>query len=506
VLVRGIVTGDFRGSDRLSGFWLQSLDEATDGLPAAVFVYAPGLDPQLEVPASGMEVVVAARSSEYRGRRQLSRVNQVFGCGSPGLPGAIKLDFPTATETFLQRHDGLLVRFATPLTVTGNRQLPRYGSMDLATGGRLFRPTNAPPGAEDRPGERRRVVLDDGSYRQNPRPVPYLDASGTRRSGSRIPALEGILTYAFDDWRVHPLSPAQVAFEDSNPRPDPPAPRDGPRVAAFNVENYFLTLGERGANTETELDLQRRAMGEVAAGLGADLIGLVEVENLPRTVDDLVRQMSEYSGIEYRHFEHDGPVGTDAIRVALAWNGSRVELLGGPFIDSDRVHHRPPVVGHFRFGKEGPGKLVAVIHHKAKTGCPESGDVDRGQGCWNLRRTEQSRALAGFLSALADERGTDRVLIVGDANAYGDEDPIHALREAGFADLIARHLPVERRYTYVFRGESGYLDHALATPSLVGDIGAIHIWHINADEPHFLQHREGPWRSSDHDPVVVDFR
>ena len=64
----------------------------------------------------------------------------------------------------------------------------------------------------------------------------------------------------------------------------------------------------------------------------------------------------------------------------------------------------------------------------------------------------------------------------------------------------------------------GYLDHALASPSLVDQIAGVTEWHINADEPTGprLQHRlqvrlarstgfyaPDPFRSSDHDPVLI---
>ncbi|MCV4803348.1 hypothetical protein OFC41_32490, partial [Escherichia coli] len=67
--------------------------------------------------------------------------------------------------------------------------------------------------------------------------------------------------------------------------------------------------------------------------------------------------------------------------------------------------------------------------------------------------------------------------------------------------------------SYVFDGEAGYLDHALATASLSAQItGAAH-WRINADEPSVIDYNTefkpqdlyapNAFRSSDHDPVLV---
>ena len=67
-------------------------------------------------------------------------------------------------------------------------------------------------------------------------------------------------------------------------------------------------------------------------------------------------------------------------------------------------------------------------------------------------------------------------------------------------------------YTYVFYGEKGYLDHALASDKLSPQVSGVAAWHINADEPAALDYNDynqsalfsiDPFRSSDHDPVVI---
>jgi predicted extracellular nuclease len=71
-------------------------------------------------------------------------------------------------------------------------------------------------------------------------------------------------------------------------------------------------------------------------------------------------------------------------------------------------------------------------------------------------------------------------------------------------------------YSYVFDGEAGYLDHALATASLAGQVAGAAHWHINADEPSVIDYNidfkpqdlytVSPYRASDHDPVLVGLR
>ena len=130
--------------------------------------------------------------------------------------------------------------------------------------------------------------------------------------------------------------------------------------------------------------------------------------------------------------------------------------------------------------------------------------MDEGWSSWGKRQQEP------------------RVLVLGDLNAYQEEDPIDVLRAGGLVDLhtiqstessAGERLP---HYSYVYRGQAGSLDHAFGTRSLAKDVTATKTWHINADEPHWLDYNEennpkslfkmDPFRSSDHDPVLIGIR
>ena len=124
--------------------------------------------------------------------------------------------------------------------------------------------------------------------------------------------------------------------------------------------------------------------------------------------------------------------------------------------------------------------------------------------------------LTAWLATDPTGSGDPDFLIVGDLNAYAKEDPITAIRNAGYTNLIEQFLGT-LAYSYVFMGQSGYLDHALASSSLVSQVAGAAEWHINADEPIILDYNTEfkspeqvnslygpePYRSSDHDPVVV---
>ena len=113
--------------------------------------------------------------------------------------------------------------------------------------------------------------------------------------------------------------------------------------------------------------------------------------------------------------------------------------------------------------------------------------------------------------------GDPDALIIGDLNSYAMEDPIAALRGfGGYTDLVKRVTRARTAYSYVFDGQFGYLDHALANRSLLPQVTGATTWHINADEPDILDYdtsfkppaqdalyEPNAYRSSDHDPVLV---
>ena len=510
IQVCGVVTGAFLGEDGLDGFFIQSVEPAPDGKPAGLFVYAPELaSEQRERIEPGRRVLLTGRTGEHRGRPQLEWLEAVRDCGEAEL-APHPVAWPAADP---ERLEGVLVRIRPPMVVSGNHELARYGTLKLTPERRAFRPTNFLPGhgPDDPALIAGRLRLDDGSYRSRPDPIPHLDADGTRRVGSRVTDLTGVLTHAFGAWRLHPTEPP--GFEQSNPRPGSlPSPEPGTvRVAAFNVENYFLTLGERGAASRAELQRQRAKLLAAAESLHADMLVLVEMENRRDAPEDFIERLAAATGHPWR-LASGGETGSDAIKVSLAYREDRVEPLTGTVRDARGVHHRPPPLAAFRPRGGGDPFAVTGIHFKSKTRCPDAGDVDRGQGCWNRRRTEQAEALVEYLERWRSERDELLpVLIAGDLNAYGGEDPARALAAAGKVDLLAEHLPWPERYTYVFRGESGYLDHLQAHPALAGRVAAVHRHPINADEPRFLEFdsdpqrvRDDAYRSSDHDPVAVD--
>ena len=390
--------------------------------------------------------------------------------------------------------------------------------------------------------DRSRIQLDDGSTVQNPLPLPpYLGDGNTLRVGDVTSELTGVLGYSFGAYEVHPTGP--VEFTRLNARPDG-APEVGPSlvtVAGFNVLNYFTTIdtgdpvcgplldqGCRGADNIFEFDRQRDKILAALSILDADVVGLIEIENAPDDgpVADLVDGLNGLLGAGTYDYIPTGAIGGDAIRQALIYRPAAVTPVGAfAVLDSSvdptflDTKNRPVLAQSFAQAFSGEVFTVAVNHLKSKgSDCDDVGDPDTGdgQGDCNLTRTSAAAALAAWLATDPTGSGSPDTLIVGDLNAYAMEDPVVALESAGYVDLIESLVGIDYgsgAYSFTFLGQSGYLDHALASPALAADaVSGAALWHINSPEPRGLDYNDfnqpglysaDEFRSSDHDAAVV---
>jgi uncharacterized membrane protein len=194
------------------------------------------------------------------------------------------------------------------------------------------------------------------------------------------------------------------------------------------------------------------------------------------------------------------------------------------FIDTKS---RPSLAQTFEVNATGARFTMAVNHFKSKgSACDDVGDPDLldGQGNCSQTRRAAAKALVDWLATDPTGSGDPDFIIMGDLNSYAKEDTITEILAGAdgivgtgddFTNLIA-HYQGAFAYSYTFDGQAGYLDHALANASLFAQITGAEDWHINSDEPDVLDYdtsfkppaqdalyEVNPYRTSDHDPVVV---
>lgn len=561
VLVQAAVTAILPD---LSGFVIQEENADTDADPATsegLFVAYSSND--FEVPSIGDVVLVNGSVSEFFGRTQLNLFSAPKACGSATI-AATPFALPLSSLNELEALEGMLVNSSVPLSVSDSFFLGRFGRVTLSNG-RVFTPNNVElPGSAANEAliaanQLNRIVLDDGSDFSNPATVPFptgnLSANNTLRLGDTVSSLTGVLDFSRGEYMIYAVQ--EPVFAATNPRSAAPDLAQGNlTVASLNVLNYFTTittsgavcgpnnLGCRGAEDigadsleRSEFDRQKLKTVAAIVAMNADIVGLMEIENNGfgegSAIADLVAAVNAEIGEDtYQIVNPGGTVGTDAITVALIYKPSVVNLSGelailsseNSIVDeseqplfNDR-RNRPSLIQKFALVENGEEIVISVNHLKSKGSSCGAGDDDTetGQGSCNLTRTRAAQALTAFITESFENTPA---LIIGDLNAYAKEDPIRAILGEGYTDL-ANLFAGNEAYSYTFGGEMGYLDHALASASLLDKVVDTTEWHINADEPVVLDYNlnfQSPeqqidwyapdaYRMSDHDPVLVSLQ
>jgi predicted extracellular nuclease len=440
----------------------------------------------------------------------LNHVSDVHDCGPADLPPAAIVDLPlTASER--EALEAMRLSFTQALTVSDVYGL-RDGNLTLSAAGLLWVPTEVTkPGAAAR-----RYGQSNIEHSMAAR----LDATDRRffQASSPVMAVSGVMGH--DGGRSRLLLDSGIT---QTPTPDMmPAPRAGDdlRVVGMNLLNFFNGDGkgggfpaERGPKTSEEHNRHAARIGAAVGVMQPQLLAVMELENDgfgPYSASASLLQILNTGGTGDWAVIDTGQdkVGEDQVTVGLFYRKAILRTEGpARLLDSPEFRglSRQPMGQLFIERRSGTRFLVVVNHLKSKGSCPHEGensDQGDGQACWNPARVAAARAMTTWTLELATQAGTERVLILGDMNAWRKEDPIAVFHEAGLVDLGRTFTDSE--YTYIYRGEAGTLDYAFASSRLAAETSAVQIWHVNAAWPPYLA-LEQPWlRASDHDPVIVD--
>lgn len=478
----------------------------------AIFIQSPQIAKSIK---TGSLLSISGTVAEIdKGRHPLTALTSIsdFVLCSDGNPlpmTAAKLPLNGLAREALE---GMRVSFKDELVVTGTYRFGQ-GQVTLSGNGFQFVPTEiVQPGAEasKRSNRNRAYAL--------PVSLPgMMSDSEVLISGTPVNHVSGVM--AHDDRGLR-LALESLAVEmPAGFGPPPAAAGDALRVVGMNLYNYFNGDGNglgfptpRGAETLAEFEQQRARIGAAIEALDPHVIGVMELENdgfgPASAASDFIRLAESATGQSWavtRPLADD--TGTDRITVGFFYRSDRLKALGPAqtLTGGDFEKSRQPQAQLFQQLPDGEKLLVVVNHLKSKGSCPDSGaDSNQrdGQGCWNPVRLRSAKRMTAWASNVAIAGGTENVLILGDMNAYRNEDPIAAIRSAGFTELMDDQQG--ETYSFVFAGQRGTLDYAFASPELLGRVQQAFIWNVNAAFPARVELPQ-PWlRFSDHDPVIVD--
>jgi hypothetical protein len=386
VILEGVVVGDFQGGDGLGGYFLQEEDADADAdanTSEGIFVYDNGFMDT----AVGDVVRVMGDVQESYDLTRLSSITNMAICTPADMPAPATVTGPVNSLADWERYEGMSIILDAELTVADNYTWGRYGEVGLAFGGLVWNPTElVAPGADalqlQAENDWRRIQLDDGSTVQNPPPLPpYNGLDNTLRVGDVVSNVHGVLSYGFGVYEVHPT--ADVEFQRRNERPDQ-APDVGGSlvVGAFNTLNYFSTIDTgasvcgpladqdcRGADSASEFQRQQDKLVSAILGSGADILGLMEIENhaTDAAINTLVLALNNAAGADIYAAIATGPIGGDAIKVALLYKPDSVTPVGDYAILDSSVdaafldnYNRPVLAQTFEENASGERFTVAV--------------------------------------------------------------------------------------------------------------------------------------------------
>lgn len=545
VQVEGVITADYR-TGGYAGVAIQTAgsggDAATREASDGIFVYLDGKDVAGEI---GDLISVTGAVSEYFGQTQITPAavgDVALVQQAAGVPAATPLPDSVVGDA-REAYENMLVAPTGDYFVASSHQLFNYGALWLNPGELQVKSTETTrPGPDAnaiaQANADARILLDDGYSIQttnnaHPGEQPYFTKDTVVRNGDTVNFAEQafVLQYGFDEWRLQPQAPLdstspesqRVSFTAKNARPEAPKIGGDAKVAAFNVYNYFTTLqsdnkNARGAKTAAQFTTQKSKIVTAINELDADIVGLMEIENsvkFGKPVDtalaDLVDGLNEAAGGKVWSYVptpkalHNAGT-TDFITNAIIYKNDAVKPKGdSQTITDEKVwgNAREPIAQAFDID----GRTVTVVanHFKSKSG--KGAEPADGQGHFNADRVAQAKSLLSFTEQLETSSGSPDMLLVGDFNAYGQEDPVFEFTSQGWINTVPAL--AAGQYSYTFNGELGSLDHVIASPSLKDSLTGAAIWASNSAEWGDRGYGFGaadpgsPFRASDHDPIVV---
>lgn len=512
----GIVTAKFIGSNTINGFFMQ--DETGDNNPNTsdgIFVYY-----QTDNIAVGDKITLTAKVSEYYQRTQLASISNLKVISQNNTVPPTKIVYNIHNWNW-EKYEGMLVEFDQTLWVNDNSNLQKDGQLELGIK-RKKSPTNfALPGSNSyttlvNENSLLPIILDDGYTSQYKSPIVFADENGTRRTGERIDNLRAVIDFSRSQYKIYPTELSLKFY--GNPRPT--APKDlgdyNLKVCAFNLK-YYLTqsFGKGfGPANQTESEKQHTKIIEALKAIDADIYGLVEIEQGQDALRKITQSLTAATGHIYDFVNDKGNINKSYTKVAYIYRMDKTS----PFKtiknnNSPTPRHRKKLQG-FTLNSNGKRFIFSLNHFKSKSGCHNAHGLNKdqgdGQGCYNESRLKEAKSTKNFITTNETYFEDEDALIMGDLNAYAMEDPIRYFTDNGYTDLLAKY-EADTAYSYVYKGQIGYLDHALANNSMEKQVTGATVFHINSDEPAMFEYsgsayQPNMYRSSDHDPVIVGLK
>jgi hypothetical protein len=579
VRVSGIVTARTR-----SGFFMQTPDDKADSNPntsEGILVFTrtePGSEATI-----GNLVTVTGTIDEFRPKNELSSlpiteirftkgkdIVEVESKNNP-LPKAVALtvqDFTSNKIDQIEKYEGMrvFVETLTAISPTGGRVQDKNATAE--SNGTFFAVVKGIPRPFREPGmdiydyimspDKDRLkkdypkmpIFDNNPERLRIESTAQLGASAIDvNSKAEIKNLSGVLHYTYRTFTIYVDVDSKHSISNAiKPVVLPQANDRQFSVAATNLENFFddeddPSMKEDIVTKEAFALRLKKISGAIREYLQMpDIIGIIEAENLSalKRLAEKVNNDAVAAGKpnpKYEAFLVDGNDGrgidngflvkTSRVEVVSVKQFGKEEKYENPVRKSEfSLNDRPPLLLEARINDAKTNKPFAVTiivnHLKSFNGYNDEKDAPNVR----LKKRLQAEYLAKLVGERQKANPGERILLVGDFNAYqfndGIVDVIGAIKgtpapkdqvlnpsedylNPDLSDLVDM-IKADQRYSYSFDGNAQVLDHFIANDAMKRHLAGFGYLRINADYPETLRGDAARVeRFSDHDIPVGYF-
>ena len=578
----GIVTARTR-----SGFFIQTPDDKTDNNPKTsegIYVFTK-TEPSAEATIGNL-VSVTGFIEEFRPKAEplslpiteLSMqkgrdIIQVVSKNNP-LPKPIILttaDFSSGVIDALEKYEGMRVSVETMTVVA-----PTDGRIDgknatSESNGVFYGVLKGFPRPFREPGIEiyDYVLLNDKDKEKLKKDFPKiplfdnnperLRVESTAQLGAQaidvsafaeVKNLTGVLHYAYRAYTIYvdaDNKPTVSGFVKAVPMPDTNDRQFS--VAGMNLENFFDDEDDPAIKEDiVTTEAFNKRMKKISMAIRdymkmPDVIGVTEAENLAalKRLAQKINDDATASGKPNPKYEAYLIEGNDGrgIDSGFLVKSARVKVVEVKQLgkddkftnpkskDEDNLNDRPPLMlrASIEDAKTNqPFEFTIVVNHlKSFLGVDDPKD---GGARVRLKRKLQAEFLAKFVQERQKANTDERIIVLGDFNAYqfndgigdsigtikGTPAPKEAVMNASedfvnpdLTNLVDLIKP-DQRYSYIFDGNAQVLDHILINEPMKKHINGFGFARLNADFPEIYRNDDTrAERFSDHDAAVAYF-
>ncbi|PKM09180.1 MAG: hypothetical protein CVV14_01285 [Gammaproteobacteria bacterium HGW-Gammaproteobacteria-4] len=583
VAIEGIVT-----QRKFNGFFVQTAADEIDADPLTsegVFVFTTSAGAPAEAQV-GNRVQVRGTVAEFTPSSDVNQLplteltfatTTVISTGN-ALPAPVLIDASVlnadSDADFLERYEGM--RVSVPeLVVTGPVQGNINESQAASTSNGVF--LGVPAGVARPFREPGISVLDVAPipagllpplYDGNPE-ILRVDSRGDGVTllsvdvGATVSGLLGVLDYGTTRYTVLPDPGVNATVVDTAAPTAVSVPGAGEiTVASFNILRFFddSAANNTGSSPTLTPDAFQFRLRKTANALcqflhTPDIVGVVEVEgidaltalanaindNLPGTCARNPRYVAylaegnDVGGIDVGFLVSNAEVATGLPRVSVndVVQEGKDALIVNPNGSTSILNDRPPLRLSATVNAANGAQYDLTVYANHLRSLNDVNSASPGSNGWPTagervrdKRARQALFLAELVQARQSVNPAERIVLLGDFNAYEFSDGLADVMgivtgQQAAANEVLTHLdspvfppllnmtntaPAEDRYSFVFDGSAQTLDHIVVNQALLDSAASVRIEHarLNADFGNDNFGDAGvPMRVSDHDPVVA---